>query len=603
MYKKLNNLLRRETDKAKQTWLEEQCKEIEELDKRGRSDLMYVKAKEMGKKYKKGRNINNNIEDQDGNILKDPKKIKERWKEYFEKLYDAENKPTSCNLENQTEVSEDDKGPLILLAETESSKRKLKKGKAPGLDNVPGELIECLGPQATRQLNKLDNAVYTTGKWPSDFTKSKVIKLPKKTNTKRCEEHRTLSLISHGSKILLKTIYERIYAKVDIFIEKDQFGFRRKVGTREAIATLRVLYEKAIHFGQSTYICFVDYEKAFDRINWQKLMDILKIIGLDWRERNAIWELYTNQSAVIQVGEEFTDPAEIGQGTRQGGILSTILYNIYAQFMKDEALENCDDGVKVNGTIIPSIRFADDKAMVCNTNTGLQRIMDKLNETGRKYGMKINLKKTKVMRITHTSNKNIKIIIDGIRIEAVTEFKYLGSIITDDGRCETEIRRRIAKAKTAFRDNENFLTSNAKLELRKRLVKSIVWSNALYSAETWTLLRTDIKRMEAFEMWCWRQMLNIKWQDRMSNDDVLTLVNEERSIISVIRTRHKKWIGHIVRGDSLLKYVIEGRLSGKPKRGRRREEFLNYLKMGNSYDVLKRRAEDRDEWRCWTLPT
>ena len=133
--------------------------------------------------------------------------------------------------------------------------------------------------------------------------------------------------------------------------------------------------------------------------------------------------------------------------------------------------------------------------MVSNTNAGLQRIMDKLNETGRKYGMKINLKKTKVMRITHTNNKNMKITIDGIRIETVSEFKYLGSIITDDGRCETEIRRRIAKAKASFRDNENFLTSNTKMVLRKRLVKSIVWSNALYSAEKWTLLKTDIRRL------------------------------------------------------------------------------------------------------------
>ena len=95
MYKKLNNLLRRETDKAKQKWLKEQCEEIEELDKRGRSDLMYAKAKEMGKKYKKNRSTNNNIQDSGGKILKDQNKIKERWKEYFETLYDAENKPTT----------------------------------------------------------------------------------------------------------------------------------------------------------------------------------------------------------------------------------------------------------------------------------------------------------------------------------------------------------------------------------------------------------------------------------------------------------------------------------------------------------------------------
>ena len=71
-------------------------------------------------------------------------------------------------------------------------------------------------------------------------------------------------------------MYERIYAKVDAFIEKDQFGFRRKLGTREAIATFRVIYEKVIEFGQSLYVCFVDYEKAFDRIDWQKLMECLK---------------------------------------------------------------------------------------------------------------------------------------------------------------------------------------------------------------------------------------------------------------------------------------------------------------------------------------
>ena len=71
-------------------------------------------------------------------------------------------------------------------------------------------------------------------------------------------------------------MYERIYSKVDDFIEKDQFGFRRKLGTREAIATLGVIYEKVIEFGQNLYVCFVDYEKAFDRINWQKLMECLK---------------------------------------------------------------------------------------------------------------------------------------------------------------------------------------------------------------------------------------------------------------------------------------------------------------------------------------
>ena len=465
------------------------------------------------------------------------------------------------------------------------------------MDNVPAELIKCLGDNTRKQLNTLDNLIYTSGKWPTDFTVSRVVTFPKKPNTKRCEEHRTISLISHASKIPLKTMYERIYAKVDDFIKKDQFGFRRKIGTREAITTLRVIYEKMIEFGQNLYICFVDYEKAFDRINWQKLMECLKQVGLDWRERRLIWELYTNQTAVITVGEDLTEPAQLGRGSRQGGILSTIIYNVYSQFMINEALEDNEDGVVISGTREPSIRFADDKAMISNSNAGLQRIMDSLNVTGKTYGMKINLTKTKVMRITHLKNRTMKIVVDGKVLEVVEEFKYLGSVITKDGRCETDIKRRIARAKASFTENEILLTSNTNLQLRKRFIKAVVWSNALYAAETWTLTSTDVKRLEAFEMWCWRRMLKINWMDKVTNEDVLMLANESRRIISVIRQRQKKWIGHIIRGDTLLKRAIEGHYVGKPKRGRKRITFLSYLKNGQPYDVLKRRAGNREEWR------
>ena len=109
---------------------------------------------------------------------------------------------------------------------------KLKRGKKHGMDNIPAELITCLGDNAREKLNQLDNLIYESGVWPADFTASRVVTFQKKPNTKRCEEHRTISLISHASKIPLNTMYGRIYAKFDAFIEKDQFGFRRKLGTR-----------------------------------------------------------------------------------------------------------------------------------------------------------------------------------------------------------------------------------------------------------------------------------------------------------------------------------------------------------------------------------
>ena len=142
--------------------------------------------------------------------------------------------------------------------------------------------------------------------------------------------------------------------------------------------------------------------------------------------------------------------------------------------MLNEALEGNSDGVVISGECTPAVRFADDKASVSNSNAGLQRIMDDLNSTGKKYGMKINKGKTKVMRITHTTHTHIKITIDGNEVEVVKQFKYLGSMITNDGRCTIEIRHRIGRAKVAFYENERLLTSNANIEMRKRFIKSVV---------------------------------------------------------------------------------------------------------------------------------
>ena len=129
MYRHLNNHLRRETDKAREKWLDAQCTEIEKYDKAGRSDLMYAKAKELGKKYKPGNRTANSILDSQGVVLKDPNQIEERWIEYFETLYDTEHKPTTCCLEDESEVDEEAKGQTILLFETECSINKLKKIK------------------------------------------------------------------------------------------------------------------------------------------------------------------------------------------------------------------------------------------------------------------------------------------------------------------------------------------------------------------------------------------------------------------------------------------------------------------------------------------
>ena len=264
-----------------------------------------------------------------------------------------------------------------------------------------------------------------------------------------------------------------------------------------------------------------------------------------------------------------------------------------------EAAEDLKQGIQVGGEYISSVRFADDKAIVADSAKGLQLLMTRLNEVTEEYGMKINIKKTKVMVVTKKGHRKAKIEIAGQELEQVSHYKYLGSILTEDGRCEKDMKTRLAMAKGTFNDKIAILSSKLDQDLKKRMIKTLIWSIALYSAETWILKRVDRDRLEAFEMWCWRKMLGIKWMDKTSNRDVLDRAEEERSILSCIWTRKKKWIGHVIRGDNLLRRVIEGRMLGKPPRGRKRFGMLSDLKGKESYVQLKRRADNRDQWRTW----
>src|SRR5688572_9052884 len=227
--------------------------------------------------------------------------------------------------------------------------------------------------------------------------------------------------------------------------------------------------------------------------------------------------------------------------------------------------------------------------------------MDRLNETSTEYGMRINIKKTKVMKISKGEETTVNIRIEGKEIEQVKEFCYLGSLITTDAKCHKEIRRRIAIGKEAFTKRRELLRGKLNRNLKKRMIKTLVWSVVLYGSETWTMRKEDIKKIEAFEMWIWRRMEKISWTEHKTNEEVLERIGEERTMLKTIRERQKKWIGHTRRGDNLVKTVIEAKMEGKRPRGRPRQMMLDCLMIKNGYQELKEKAQWREEWRHWTF--
>src|SRR5437867_4823184 len=294
-YKQLNNELRREAAKAKEEWWNKECAELEELDSKGRSDLVYAKVAKLTWK-KKMTNKNVSVRDSAGNMVNEPEEVKETWRQYIESLYDKDGKPKieDLQVEERGEVDDDVAGPEVLKSEILLAISEMKEGKAAGVDEIPSEMLKSLGEKATQELCDICKDMYEEEKWPDDFTRTAMIPLPKKNNAVNCSDYRTINLICHASKIMLKVLTKRIEAKAKHLMGRNQFGFRKGCGTRDAVGVMKTLCERSLEYGNEVFICFVDFEKAFDRVNWVKMFEILKSLHIDWRDRR-LQDLYMRQ--------------------------------------------------------------------------------------------------------------------------------------------------------------------------------------------------------------------------------------------------------------------------------------------------------------------
>jgi hypothetical protein len=205
-------------------------------------------------------------------------------------------------------------------------------------------------------MKQLINSMYVTGEWPRDFIEVTMIALKKMPKATKCSDHRTISIIAHAAKIVARILRRRIERKAEDALGEDQFGFRRGKGTRDVIGMLRIISEQTLDIDEKLCAFLIDWQKAFDRVNWTKLKQFLKGIGIDWRERRLISKLYMEQSVKIRLDQGETRSVKIGIGARQGCCLSPILLNLYSEYLTKEALEGFGD-VKT-GQVIRTVKCA-----------------------------------------------------------------------------------------------------------------------------------------------------------------------------------------------------------------------------------------------------
>ena len=156
----------------------------------------------------------------------------------------------------------------ILREEVEAVVKALEMGKSAGVTNIPAELVQA-GEAMIDILTTICNKIWKTGEWPTTWTQSLVITLPKKGNLQLCQNYRTISLISHPSKVMLKIILNRL--QPEEIIAEEQAGFRAGRSTTEQIFNFRILGEKYLQHQQNLYHVFIDFKKAFDRVRHEAL--------------------------------------------------------------------------------------------------------------------------------------------------------------------------------------------------------------------------------------------------------------------------------------------------------------------------------------------
>ena len=589
-YTKIDKEIRKSCRIAKENWINQKCDQIEENQKLNGTKKMHDDIKLITGDKKNSNSAGSCIKDKEGNMIFESDKILERWAEYVGDLF-ADTRPPLPTPSNE-------RGPPILKAEVQKAIKNARSGKAPGDDGITTEMLKLLEDFGVEKLTDLYNEVYSTGVFPEELLMSVYITLPKQPRATDCSNYRTISLMPHALKIFLKVIQDRISNKIDKEVGETQFGFRPGSGTREGIFCFNILAQKHIEVNEDLFTCFIDYSKAFDRVHHEQLIKCLERIGIDGKDIRIIANLYWHQKAAIRINNELSPFTSIERGVRQGCVLSPCLFNIYTEFIFRES--NMLDGTKIHGGNINNLRYADDTALIANSEQKLQTIVDKVKEESAKHGLDMNVKKTKTMLISkHPEGKKIAVKVDGVVLEQVNIFKYLGTLIKNDLKTEEEIECRTNLAKAKFCGMYKVLTSKRlKMKTRLKILKSYIYSIFTYGCEAWSLSKILEEKIEIFENWCLRMMGKIQWKDRISNEKVLQILKTKRSLLENIQKRKLKYFGHIKRKGNILTTAMEGRLCGRRSRGRPRNSWFTDIKTwtGLSGRECTRLAAQRDLW-------
>ncbi|TWW77032.1 R2DM Retrovirus-related Pol polyprotein from type II retrotransposable element [Takifugu flavidus] len=374
-------------------------------------------------------------------------------------------------------------GSRISGAEVAEVVKKLLGGKAPGVDEIRPEYLKALDVVGLLWLTRLCNIAWTLGAVPLDWQTGVVVPLFKKGDRRVCSNYRGITLLSLPGKVYSGVLERRFRRIVEPQIQEEQCGFRPGRGTVDQLYTLSRVFEGACEFAQPVHMCFVDLEKAFDRVPR----------GVLWGENGVpgplIWvvhSLYDRCQSFGHITGSKSNSFPVRVGLRQGCPLSPILF---ITFM--DRISRCSHGVEgvwFGDLRIESLLFADDVVLLASSACDLQRSLDRFAAACKAAGRRISTSKSEAMVLNWKKVACLLRVKEDI-LPQVEEFKYLGVLFTSEGRMEQEIDRRIAAASAVMRTLHQSVVVKRELSQKVKLsiYRSIFITALTYGHELWVM--------------------------------------------------------------------------------------------------------------------
>ena len=356
------------------------------------------------------------IKDKSGKLLLNSADRLERWRGYFNELFNVpsvidSNLIDEIHIDTISKDEEERQNALPSIEEIRRALNQMKSRKAPGSDEITADILKAGGAPVIQRLHEIFTGVWQNEEMMTDWNLAILIKLYKNKGEKQlCDNYRGISLLNVTSKIFSRIILNRIQQLIDRQLLEVQSGFRAQRSTIDQIFTLKLAMEKRREYNKPLFMCFIDITRAYDSVNRDLLWRVCRKYGIAQKLVNLLKMLYKTSRAKVRVEGELSDSFLIETRVLQGGIPSPILFNVVFDFIirkvigeagvsrikfsygsndfyhgKQESYKDFD---------ILTLMYADDLVIMCETADDLETFIKTFEKVTQQFGMTMSVKKT-----------------------------------------------------------------------------------------------------------------------------------------------------------------------------------------------------------------